>query len=152
MAPVVEAEAAVDEVERPRVMLEVVGRPRESSISGWVLAEERRSRSRLVEGGLMLLRLLVKGLRGVADYFVPRGNHPVGKESQREREEREYCRTGISQTRIVGGTAIMLLGSAFRDNGLQYANAREAYLAGYGARDAKKAPAKARKKVGKGVA
>jgi hypothetical protein len=94
----------------------------------------------------------IGGLRGVADYFVPRGNHPVGKESQREREEREYCRTGISQTRIVGGTAIMLLGSAFRDNGLQYANAREAYLAGYGARDAKKAPAKARKKVGKGVA
>jgi hypothetical protein len=47
-------------------------------------------------------------------------------------EERQYHASGIRQDRMVSGTAIMLLGAAFRDNGLRYANAYEAYLAGYG--------------------
>jgi hypothetical protein len=52
--------------------------------------------------------------------------------TQQEMHEIDYCTSQIWQTRYARGPAIMLLGSAFRDNGLQYANAREAYLAGYG--------------------
>jgi len=52
-------------------------------------------------------------------------------------EERQYYASGIRQERMVSGTAIMLLGAAFRDNGLRYANAYEAYLAGYGTKNQK---------------
>jgi hypothetical protein len=52
-------------------------------------------------------------------------------------EEREYYASGIRQERMVSGTAIMLLGVAFRDNGLRYANPYEAYLAGYGIKNQK---------------
>jgi len=47
-------------------------------------------------------------------------------------EELQYCASGIRQERVIPGTAIMLLGAAFRDNGLRYAAAYEAYMAGYG--------------------
>jgi hypothetical protein len=47
--------------------------------------------------------------------------------------ERQYYASGIRQERRVSGTAIMLLGAAFRENGPRYADAHEAYRAGYGA-------------------
>jgi hypothetical protein len=78
----------------------------------------------------------IGGMRGFATYSEPRDDLPL-KLTPQEWEERDYCRSGISQTRSVPGTAIMLLGAAFRDNGLQYANAREAYLAGYGTKEGK---------------
>lgn len=49
-----------------------------------------------------------------------------------EWEESQYYRTGIEQERQAYGSALMLLGAAFRENGLHYSNAYEAYLAGYG--------------------
>jgi hypothetical protein len=55
----------------------------------------------------------------------------------------QYFFYGIHQDRKVAGTAIMLLGAAFRDNGPRYANAYEAHLAGYGTKkDKPKKPAK----------
>jgi hypothetical protein len=54
-----------------------------------------------------------------------------------------YFFYGIHQDRKVAGTAIMVLGAAFRDNGPRYANAYEAHLAGYGTKkDKPKKPAK----------
>jgi hypothetical protein len=47
-------------------------------------------------------------------------------------QERQYYASGIRQERTVSGTAIMLLGAAFRENGLRYPDAQAAYLAGYG--------------------
>jgi hypothetical protein len=47
-------------------------------------------------------------------------------------ETRKYYLSGIRQERIAPGPVVMLLGAAFRDNGLRYASAYEAYLAGYG--------------------
>jgi hypothetical protein len=68
-------------------------------------------------------------------YSVPRDIPAnVPRESS---EERQYCASGIRQDRMVPGTAVMLLGAAFRDNGLRYANADEAYLAGYGTKNQK---------------
>jgi hypothetical protein len=52
-------------------------------------------------------------------------------------EDRQHSTPGIRQDRMVSGTAIMLLGAAFRDNGLRYASAYEAYLAGYGTKNQK---------------
>jgi hypothetical protein len=46
----------------------------------------------------------------------------------------KYYASGIRQERIAPGAVIMLLGSAFRDDGLRYANAGEAYRAGFGTR------------------
>jgi hypothetical protein len=50
-------------------------------------------------------------------------------------DESRYFALGVRQERSAPGAAIMLVGAAFRENGLRYANAREAYLAGYGTRD-----------------
>jgi hypothetical protein len=52
-------------------------------------------------------------------------------------EERKYYAWGIRQQRLIPGTAIMLLGAAFRDNGLRYANAYEAFLDDYGVKKQK---------------
>jgi hypothetical protein len=56
-----------------------------------------------------------------------------------------YFFNGIQQDRKVTGTAIMLLGAAFRDNGPRYANAYEAHLSDYGTKKDK--PKKAAKMV-----
>jgi hypothetical protein len=58
--------------------------------------------------------------------------------------ERRYFGSGIHQERTVYGSAIMLLGTAFRDNGPRYANAKEAYAARYGATTQKCAKAGSR--------
>jgi hypothetical protein len=90
---------------------------------------------------------VIGGLGGLANYHGARGPSPdLGPQ---EREEQDYCQpSGISQTRLVAGTAVMLLGAAFRDNGLRYANPRAAYLDGYGTKgDTAKKPAKKSKKV-----
>jgi hypothetical protein len=86
----------------------------------------------------------IGGLSGRANYHAPW--EPTPKLTPQEWEERRYCQSGISQTRIVPGSTIMLLGAAFRDDGLRYANPREAYLDGYGTR-ATKNRAKSKKKV-----
>jgi hypothetical protein len=51
----------------------------------------------------------------------------------KESDERSYFASGVTQERSAHGSAIMLLGAAFRENGSHYTNAHEAYLAGYGA-------------------
>jgi hypothetical protein len=85
----------------------------------------------------------IGGLRGLATYSVPdRERHNW---TAQELEELDYCKSGIHQSRNVAGTAIMLLGSAFREGGPRYVNAREAYLEGYGTRS-KKPSKSARKK------
>jgi hypothetical protein len=89
----------------------------------------------------------IGGLRGHATYLLPHRDYRPRKISPKDWEEREYSAHGVDQDRRVRGTAVMLLGSAFRDNGLQFSNPREAYLAGYGTkpaktRIAKSAPAK----------
>jgi hypothetical protein len=50
-------------------------------------------------------------------------------------DERRYFASGVQQERSAYGAAIMLLGAAFRENGPRFANAREAFLAGYGTHD-----------------
>jgi hypothetical protein len=52
--------------------------------------------------------------------------------TRQEQHEQTYCTSEIWQKRYARGPAIMLLGSAFRDNGLRYASVREAYLDEYG--------------------
>jgi hypothetical protein len=47
-------------------------------------------------------------------------------------DEDKYYLTTIEQERRAHGAAVMILGSAFRDSGLRYANARDAYRDGYG--------------------
>ena len=64
-------------------------------------------------------------------------------------EEQRYCNSGIRQERVALGTVIMLLGAAFCDDGLRYASAYEAYLAGYGTKtNAPKTPAKVVRQTG----
>jgi hypothetical protein len=64
---------------------------------------------------------------GWAAYSLP---HAPPDKSREERET--LSRSVIEQERRAHGPAILILGAAFRDNGLRYANAREAYLDGYG--------------------
>jgi hypothetical protein len=68
-------------------------------------------------------------LGNFATYSVPT---KIAPKPTPKSEERKYYTSGIHQDRRVAGTAIMLLGAAFRDNGPRYTNAYEAYLAGYG--------------------
>ena len=56
-------------------------------------------------------------------------------QTPRNWDERHYYAWGVQQERSAHGSAIMLLGAAFRENGLRYSNAYEAYLAGYGTHD-----------------
>lgn len=83
----------------------------------------------------------IGGLRGLADYHVTYARQPALTEEQQK--QMAYCRQGIHQDRRVFGTAIMLIGAAFRDNGLRFADAGEAYQAGYGTKTPKSKKAKA---------
>jgi hypothetical protein len=83
----------------------------------------------------------------LADYDLP-WEDVVEHLTDEERKELMCCRSGMSQSRQVPGTTIMLLGAAFRDNGLRYASAKEAYLAGYGIKsDKPKKSAKSEQRV-----
>jgi hypothetical protein len=61
-----------------------------------------------------------------------------------DRAQLQYFVSGIHQERMVSGNAIMLLGTAFRENGPHYANAKEAYRARYGTTTQKRAKAGSR--------
>jgi len=63
-------------------------------------------------------------------------------------EERQYFLSGIHQDRKAYGSAVMLLGAAFRENGPSYATAYEAYLAGYGTKNQKPRSPKSAKQGG----
>jgi hypothetical protein len=69
-----------------------------------------------------------------ASYSVPR---EIPESPSREPlEARKYYVGGIRQERAAPGVVMMLLGAAFRDDGLRYANAYEAYIGGYGTKAA----------------
>jgi hypothetical protein len=70
--------------------------------------------------------------------YSPAEVEPRAKANERwffgpkESDERSYFASGVTQERSAHGSAIMLLGAAFRENGSHYTNAHEAYLAAYG--------------------
>jgi hypothetical protein len=69
--------------------------------------------------------------------------------TREEWQESQYYASGIHQERKAYGSALMLVGAAFRENGPRYANAYEAYLADYGIKDEKpNKPAKAGQRTG----
>jgi hypothetical protein len=90
--------------------------------------------------------LAAGGLGAIAIYRRHADRREWEEMSPLEFSDSQYWQSGVSQTRSAPGSAIMLLGAAFRDNGLRYANAREAYRAGYGTKDVKRAPARSKKK------
>jgi hypothetical protein len=83
---------------------------------------------------------------GIAHYSVP--HREIGNRTAQESEEFGPYLSGIHQDRRVFGTAIMLLGSAFREGKPRYANARKAYLAGFGT-TSKKASTSSKQKINK---